>query len=170
MVEAMTKLQEAAYNAQLAAGLRISQLGGAVLIKDDGIIDHRHCATYIHAVQRMDWFTAAFPGHSCPVTVVGGQGVSRADALQRWIKIGANNRYNVSECEQACLHELAHIVSPDYGPGKELREPRLGRDSSKGHHHAWRVNFVLIVRKVLGKQEALRLRYEFNQWGLSTRK
>ena len=102
--------------------------------------------------------------------MVGGKGGSRADALQRRIKIGTDNRYNVSECEQACLHELAHIVSPDYGPGKELREPRLGRDSSKGHHHAWRVNFVLIVRKVLGKQAALRLRYEFNQWGLSTRK
>jgi hypothetical protein len=145
-------------------------MAGAVLIKDDGIIAHQHCASYIHAVQQMDWFKAALPGHTGPVTVVGGKGGSRADALQRWIKIGTDNRYNVSECEQACLHELAHIVSPDYGAGKELREPRLGRDSSKGHHHAWRVNFVLIVRKVLGKQAALRLRYEFNQWGLSTRK
>jgi hypothetical protein len=154
----------------LAAGLPISELAGAVLIKDDGIIDHRHCASYIHAVQQMDWFKAAFPGHAGPVTVVGGKGGSRADALQRRIKIGTDNRYNVSECEQACLHELAHIVSPDYGPARELREPRLGRDSSKGHHHAWRVNFVLIVRKVLGKQAALRLRYEFNQWGLSTLK
>jgi hypothetical protein len=154
----------------LAAALPISELAGAVLIKGDGIIDHKHCASYIHAVQQMDWFKAAFPGHTGPVTVVGGRGVSRADALQRRIKIGADNRYNVNECEQACLHELAHIVSADYGLGNELREPRLGRDSSKGHHHAWRVNFVLIVRKILGKQAALRLRYEFNQWGLSTRK
>jgi hypothetical protein len=118
----------------------------------------------------MDWFKAAFPGHTGPVTVVGGRGISRADAIQRRIKIGTDHRYNVSECEQACLHELAHIVSADYGLGNERREPRLGRDSSKGHHHAWRVNFVLIVRKILGKQAALRLRYEFNQWGLSTRK
>jgi hypothetical protein len=104
------------------------------------------------------------------VAVVGGKGGSDANALQRRIKIGTNNRYNVSECEQACLHELAHIVTPDYGPGKELREPGRGRDSSKGHHHAWRANFVLIVRKMLGKQAALRLRYEFNQWELSTHK
>jgi hypothetical protein len=166
----MTKLQEAAYNAQLAAGLPISKLAGVVLIKNDGIIDHQHCASYINAVQQMDWFKAAFPGHNGPVTVIGGKGGSSADALQRRIKIGADNRYNVSECEQACLHELAHIVSADYGSGKELREPRLGRDSSKGHHHAWRFNFVLIVRKVLGKQAALRLRYEFDQWGLSTRR
>ncbi len=158
------------YDAQLAAALPISELAGAVLIKDDGIIDNKHCASYIHAVQEMYWFKAAFPGHAGPVSVVGGKGISRADALQRWIKIGMDNRHNVSECEQACLHELAHIVSPDCGPGNELREPRLGRDSSKGHHHAWRVNFVLIVRKTLGKQAALRLRYEFNQWGLSTRK
>jgi len=154
----------------LAAGLPSSKLARAVLIRDDGIINYRHCASYIHAIQRMDWFMAAFPAYTGPVTVVGGKGGSHADAVQRRIKIGANSRYNVSECEQACLHELAHIVTPDYGPGKELREPVRGRDSSKGHHHAWRVNFVLIVRKTLGKQAALRLRYEFGQWGLPTSK
>ena len=152
----------------MAAGLPSSKLARAVLIRDDGIINYRHCASYIHAIQRMDWFMAAFPAYTGPVTVVGGKGGSHADAVQRRIKIGANSRYNVSECEQACLHELAHIVTPDYGPGKELREPVRGRDSSKGHHHAWRVNFVLIVRKTLGKQAALRLRYEFGQWGLPT--
>jgi len=154
----------------LAAGLPSSKLARAVLIRDDGIINYRHCASYIHAIQRMDWFMAAFPAYTGPVTVVGGKGGSHADAVQRRIKIGANSRYNVSECEQACLHELAHIVTSDYGPGKELREPVRGRDSSKGHHHAWRVNFVLIVRKTLGKQAALRLRYEFGQWGLPTSK
>lgn len=164
----MTKLQQAAYDAQLAAGLPISKLAAEMLIKDDGIIALQHCARYIHAIQQMDWFKAAFPAHTDPVTVVGGKGVSRADALQRRIKIGTNDRHNVGQCEQACLHELAHIVSPDYGSGGELREPKLGRDSSKGHHHAWRVNFVLIVRKTLGKQAALRLRREFSQWGLST--
>jgi hypothetical protein len=164
----MTKLQEAAYNAQLAAGLPVSKLAGEVLIKDNGCIAHRHCASYIHAVQRMDWFEAAFPSHADPVAVAGGKGGSNADALQRRIKIGANNRYDISACEQACLHEVAHIVTPDYGLDKELREPRLGRDSSKGHHHAWRVNFILIVRMILGKQAARRLRYEFNQWGLPT--
>jgi len=154
----------------LAAGLPVSKLARAVLIQDDGIISYQHCARYIHAIQRMDWFAAAFPAYTGPVIVVGGKGVSRADAAQRKVKIGANSRHNVSECEQACLHELAHIVTPDYGPGKELREPLRGRDSSKGHHHAWRVNFILIVRKTLGKQAALRLRYEFGQWGLPTSK
>jgi hypothetical protein len=164
-------LQEAAYNAQLAAGLPISELAVAMLIKnDDGIIEYRHCANYILAVQQMDWFKAAFPTHSDPIIVVGGKGGSHADAQLRRIKIGTNNRYNVSQCEQACLHELAHIVSPDHGPGSELREPRLGKTSSKGHHHAWRVNFVLIVKRVLGKPAAQRLRYEFNQWGLPTPK
>ena len=148
----------------------VSELARAVLVEDNGIINYQHCASYIHAVQRMDWFMAAFRAYTGPVTVVGGTGGSRADADQRRIKIGANNRYNISECEQACLHELAHIVTPDYGPGKELREPARGRNSSKGHHHAWRVNFVLIVRKTLGKQAALLLRYEFNQWGLLTSK
>jgi hypothetical protein len=118
----------------------------------------------------MDWFEAAFSSHSGPVTIAGGRGVSHADAVQRRIKIGTNDRLSVGGCEQACLHELAHIVSPDHGQGSEPREPRLGRDSSKGHHHAWRVNFILIVRKTLGNQAGVRLRSEFNAWGLSTRK
>ena len=164
----MTRLQEAAYNAQFAAALPVSKLAETVLVIDDGRISRRDCAIYVLAVQRMDWFKAAFPAHASPVSVVGGKGRSHADALQRRIKIGTNNRFNVGECEQACLHELAHIVSPDYGPDKELREPRLGRDTTKGHHHAWRVNFVLIVRKTLGKRAAAQLRHEFNQWGLST--
>lgn len=166
----MTKLQQAAYDAQLAAGLPVSELASVVLISADGRIGLKNCATYILAVQEMDWFTAAFPSHRAPVAVRGGGGGSNADALLRRIKIGTNSRFSVGECEQACLHELAHIVSPDYGPGMELREPRLGRDSSKGHHHAWRANFVLIVRKVLGRRAAARLRSEFNQWGLPTTK
>lgn len=141
-----------------------------MLIENDGIIRYQNCASYICAVQQTDWFTAAFQAYTGPVTVVGGKGVSNADAVQRRIKIGTNNRHNVGECEQACLHELAHIVTPDYGPGRELREPARGRDSSKGHHHAWRANFILIVRMMLGKQAALLLRHEFNQWGLPTSK
>lgn len=154
----------------MAAGLPVSGLALAVLMKDDRIIDYRHCATYLHAIQRMAWFKAAFPAFADPVTVVGGRGVSRADAGQRRVKIGTDDRLDVGKCEQACLHELAHIVTPDYGPGKELREPVRGRASSRGHHHAWRANFVLIVRKTLGKQAALRLRHEFDQWGLPTRR
>ena len=121
----------------------------------------------------MDWFGAAFPGHTDLVIVMGGRGVSHADALQRRIKIGTNSRYNVSECEQACLHELAHIVSPYDGctQRRNYVSPRLWqKDSSKGHYHAWRINFVLIVRKTLEKQAARRLRYEFNLWGLPTRR
>ena len=164
----MTRLQEAAYNAQRAAGLPVSPLAEAILVMADGTISHRHCATYIVAVQQMDWFAAAFSSHAGPVAVAGGQGRSNADAVKRRIKIGTNDRRSIGECEQACLHELAHIVSPDFGQASELREPRLGRGSSKGHHHAWRVNFVLIIRKTLGNQAAARLRYEFNAWGLST--
>jgi hypothetical protein len=163
-----TKLQQAAYNAQLAAGLPITGLAHALFVTDDQIIDYRRCAAYLHAIQQMEWFKVAFPAHADPVAVVGGRGVSRADAVQRRVKIGTNDRLCVSKCEQACLHELAHIVTPDYGPGKELREPVGGRASSKGHHHAWRANFVLIVRQALGKQAAQRLRHEFNHWGLPT--
>ena len=164
----MTRLQQAAYNAQLAAGLPVSRLAMATLVSDNGRISYQDCAEYIRAVQREGWFAAAFPAHTAPIAVVGGRGVSRADAAQRQIKIGTYDRGDPSACERACLHELAHIVTPDRGPSGELREPGHGHQSSKGHYHAWRVNFILIVRKTLGRQAAKRLGHEFRQWGLPT--
>ncbi|MFD2079422.1 hypothetical protein [Actinopolymorpha cephalotaxi] len=164
-----TKLQEAAYNSQLAAGLPISELARTLFVQTDGAIPLRCCASYVHAIQNMDWFKAAFTAHGDPVVVVGGRGSSGADAAQRRVKIDTNDRWNPSRCEHACLHELARVVTPDRGSDGELREPAHGRDSSRGHHHAWRANFVFIVRMTLGKQAALRLRHEFCQWGLPTR-
>lgn len=73
----MTRLQEAAYNAQLAAALPVSDLAETVLVIHDGMINRQHCAIYVLAIQRTDWFRAAFPAHTAPVTVVGGQRVAR---------------------------------------------------------------------------------------------
>ena len=75
----MTRLQQAAYNAQLAAALPVSNLAETMLVSDHGITNRQHCAIYVLAVQRMDWFKAAFPAHTDPVTVVGGMGGSHAD-------------------------------------------------------------------------------------------
>jgi hypothetical protein len=128
----------------------VSDLATAVLISADGTIHHRFCAAYIHALQRSDWHAVAFTGYTGPATVAGGKGRSSADAVRGSIKIGSTDRRSVRECEHACLHELAHIVTPDRGPDRQQRESARGREGSKGHHHAWRVNFVLIVRKTLG--------------------
>jgi putative metallohydrolase (TIGR04338 family) len=164
----MTRLQEAAYGAQLAAALPTSALAQELLAGDQPTIDVRRCAAYLGAVQRLGWFRAAFTGHTDPLTVVGGRGTSRADAERRWIRIGVDDRGSVRACEHACLHELAHVVTPDHGPDDERREPAGGR-GSKGHHHAWRANFVFIVGEMLGADAARRLRDEFNHWGLPTR-
>ncbi|NUR69496.1 MAG: hypothetical protein HOU81_01610 [Hamadaea sp.] len=166
----MTRLQQSAYDAQLAASLPASRLGLELLVPRDGAIALQDCARYLAVVQRLGWFTAAFPAHDAPVTVVGGRGRSHADAAERRIKIAAADRRDVSRCEHACLHELAHLVTSDVEADGRLREPRLGRGSSKGHHHAWRANFVLMVRMTAGKQAAARLRREFDQWGLPTAK
>ncbi|MCD0482757.1 hypothetical protein LO771_10190 [Streptacidiphilus sp. ASG 303] len=165
-----TRLQQAAYNAQWAAGLPTSDLARELFTHRSRLVSHRRCAIYIHSLQEAEWFLAAFASHARPITVVGGRGVSHADAALRRVKIGANDRLDAARCEHACLHELAHIVTPDVGPGGGLREPARGRGSSRGHHHAWRVNFVLITRKALGKEAAVRLRHEFDHWGLPTRK
>jgi putative metallohydrolase (TIGR04338 family) len=166
----LTKLQQRAYDAQMAADLPVSHLGTQILIARKGVVGIENCARYIAAVQEMARFKAAFRSHDDPVIVIGGRGISHADAQHRTIKIGTTDRQSVPQCERACLHELAHIVSSDTGPDGHLREPRLGRYSSKGHHDAWRVNFVLIVRMVVGKHAATRLRQEFNMWGLPTQK
>ena len=166
----MTKLQQAAYDAQLAAALPTSLLAVDLLSSVHDTVDVRNCATYINTLQMSGWFQTAFSGHTHPVTVVGGGGLSRADAQRNWICIGVQDRTSVSRAEHACLHELAHIVTCDREPDGALREAALGRGSSKGHHHAWRANFVIIVRKTLGEAAAARLRREFDQWGLPTRR
>lgn len=164
----MTQLQEAAYAAQWAAGLPASPLAVVLLTRENGRISHHRCATYLWAIQETEWFEAAFRAHCDPVAVVGGPGRSHADAALHRVKIGTNDRSDVAKCELACLHELAHIVTSDHGPGEELREPAEGAASSKGHHHAWRANFVFLVRMTVGRSAATRLRGEFNAWGLPT--
>jgi putative metallohydrolase (TIGR04338 family) len=164
----VTRLQEAAYAAQRAAALPRSALALELLSCEEPPVDLGRCRAYLHAVQGLAWFRVAFPGHADRVTVCGGRGISRADAEERWIRIGVDDRRSVGDCEQACLHELAHLVTPDRGPDHERREPAGGPGSSKGHHHAWRANFVHIVGEMLGSEAARRLREEFNHWGLPT--
>lgn len=161
------ELQQAAYDAQLAAGLPQSE-AGAVILGSGGEVGISECASYLHAAQRAAWFTAAFPGHADPIAVVGGRGASRADSTLRWVSIGAADRSDPRTCEHACLHELAHVVTADLGPDRKPREPLNGLGSTRGHHHAWRANFVFIVRVMLGPDAANRLRGEFDHWGLPT--
>lgn len=158
-----TAFQQAAYDAQLAAGLPLSELATAILGGDERPIDLARCAGYLHAIQCTPWFTAAFTGYTQPVIVVGGPGISHADASQRLVTIGADDRWDPRRCEHACLHELAHIVTPDHGPDRLLREPAHDKDS-RGHHPAWQANFTFIVQMTLGSQAAHRLRHEFAQW------
>lgn len=164
----MTRLQQAAYDAQWAAGLPVSELAREVFACGGGLIGHRRCGAYLALLQETPWFRAAFASHARPIRVVGGRGVSRADRELRTVRIGSNDRRDAGLCERACLHELAHVVTPDAGPDGEPREPPSGRGSSLGHHHAWRVNFVLITRHTLGRGPAARLRREFENWGLPT--
>jgi hypothetical protein len=154
----------------LAAGLPVSDIARTILVNDGTSIPHSSCGAYIHRIQRSRWFQTAFAAHADPVSVMGGRGRSRADAAQRLVKIGTDDRSEASRCEHACLHELAHIVTADFNEGREPREPLQGSGSTKGHHHAWRANFVFIVRMTLGRHAATRLRHEFNQWGLPTRR
>ena len=163
-----TRLQQAAYDAQLAAGLPVSDQATSLLARHRGPIDVGRCAQYIHAIQQRDWFTAAFAAHAEPVRVVVGPDVSHADAALRLVTIGDDDLWDTGKCEHACLHELAHVVTPDRGPDRQLREAAQGLDSTRGHHQAWRANFIFIVQMTLGGPAATRLRHEFASWGLPT--
>jgi hypothetical protein len=164
----VTPLQQAAYDAQLAAALPSCELGHALLIPNGGLITAAQCATFILAIQTADWFTAAFTGHTLPIQIVGGCGISYADSSRHLVGIGDMDRHEARTCELACLHELAHVVTQDTRPKQPLTEVTSSEGESRGHHHAWRANFVFIVRMTIGKSAASRLRHEFNEWGLHT--
>ena len=120
------------------------------------------CALYLHHVQAQDWFGEAFPNWTAPVRVLGGPGGGFCRRNTRdaplntpgaWeIKIGTAFRKQTSQCEWTCLHELAHLVGGD----------------KDGHDHAWRVNYVRLVRGMLGYRAARYLRRGFEQRGLPT--
>ena len=166
---AQSPLQRAVYDAERAAGLPGSGRGRELLTLQATSVPVPRCAVYLRSVQQQAWFCAAFAGHSAPVVVIGGRGTSYADPARRLIKVGDDDRLTTRDCERACLHELAHIVTAERGPDGVVREPRAGAESSQGHHHAWRANFVLIVQMMMGGQAASRLRIEFREWGLLMR-
>ena len=128
-------------------------------------ITYHDAGRYIAYVQRQDWFRAAFPNQADPITVVGGGGGSHSYEAERTIKIAACHRHWTSECEWVCLHELAHMVSRRPLPGTDALAHR-GR--SRGHTHAWRVNYVRLVRGRLGDRAANALWRSFEQHEVCT--
>jgi hypothetical protein len=164
-----TRLQEAAYGAQWAAALPSSDRARQLLACHGSLVPLSQCRSYLDAIRAEDWFAAAFSTHAATtLRVTGGRGPSSADRDARTIKIGIDDRRSPTTCEHACLHELAHLVTPDHGPDHHPREPPNADDDTAGHHHAWRANFVFLVQMTLGRPASTRLRAEFNHWGLPT--
>lgn len=107
-------------------------------------------AGYIAWVQTQAWFRAAYPNQHEPVDIQlkgkGSAAYGRNGA--RLIRVGSNHRKSAEACEWACLHELAHIVTPKL----------TGND---GHANAWRVAYVFLVRRALGHRAAKYLIQQF---------
>jgi len=99
------------------------------------------------------------PGLLAGDTIAGCRGNSSAGRLNRTIKIGTEHREKTARCEWDCLHEIAHIVTP----------PRKTEEAGKTNHHdhPWRMNYILLVRKMLGYRAARYLRQAFEQNNLS---
>jgi hypothetical protein len=78
------------------------------------------------------------------------------------IKLGTDHREageaNQRVLEWVCLHELAHLVTV----------PRATDEARKtnNHDHPWRMNYLLLVRKMLGRRAAKYLRDAFELQGL----
>jgi hypothetical protein len=128
-------------------------------------IAYQDAGSYIAHVQGQPWFKAAFPNQDDPIKVVGGGGTSTANRVTRTIKIAACHRRWVSECEWACLHELARMVTREPPPGTEAEEHHRKTD---GHTHAFRWNFIRLVRGMLGQRAAIALRRSFDQQEVPT--
>ena len=128
-------------------------------------ITYHDAGEYIAYVQRQDWFRAAFPNQGDAISVVGGGGSSYSMEAERKIKIAADHRHWTSECEWVCLHELAHMVTRKPPPGTDA----LAHFSrTRGHTHAWRVNYVRIVRGQIGDRAANALWRSFEQHEVRT--
>lgn len=130
-----------------------------------GTIHYGDAGRYIAHVQRMAWFTTAFPNHTDPISVIGGSGASSGSAEKREIKIAACHRRWTSDCEWALLRELAHVVTA---------VPPINTDAhaayiiSRGHTHPFRVNLVRLIRGMLGDRAACCLRRSFESHDLAT--
>jgi putative metallohydrolase (TIGR04338 family) len=153
------KEQAKAYAAEDQALRIFSPSPAARVHMNDFRIDHHDAGAYIRYVMRQPWFVAAFPNQGEPITVKGGADSSHSERSLRMIKIGINDRERIARCEWACLHELAHIATPN----------RSTDEAGKtGHHdHPWRINYILMIRKMLGYRAARYLRKAFEAQGLS---
>lgn len=106
---------------------------------------------YVRHVTSQPWFLAAFPRYT-PVTVQAVRGRTSAYRLEEVIRLAASARETVHRAEWTLLHELAHAVTA-------IRQG--GTDESvrtRGHGHAWRCHYVLLVRHMLGYRAARYLR------------
>jgi putative metallohydrolase (TIGR04338 family) len=115
-----------------------------------------HPADYIRAIQGREWFRAAFPSQLALMDVTCGRSKTRSytdtKAHPPKIVIGECHRRSIDICEWSCLHELSHAVT---------------KRSDPGHGPAWRRNYIVLVRFMLGYRAARYLRDVFKQDGLS---
>jgi DNA N-6-adenine-methyltransferase (Dam) len=115
------------------------------------LITRDSAQAYLDHIYSREWFAAAFPGVE-PVTVklVRGSTSSWIGGIKREIRLSAEARRSVQWCEWVLLHELSHSVcAVRMDPASQAaRRDDWGRHGTRGHDHAWRVNYELIVRKV----------------------
>ena len=127
------------------------------------------CARYIAEVQSQPWYRRAFPGaaQSAPVAVTTSSGTSHARLDGTGIGAAPYDREQTARCERMLLHELAHVVAARraYRPGAEYAAER---EETRDHTHAWRVNYVTLVRHQLGYRAARYLRDSFKSHDLPT--
>ena len=108
------------------------------------------CEAYILHVLNQPWFKDHFsaPG---PLQVKAWKGYANGSGCQpdssmrkgSIIRIDRKQCANPRAMEKVCLHELAHHLTTK-------------KDDTRmhGHHHAWRVNYVFLVRQMIGWRAA----------------
>jgi hypothetical protein len=79
---------------------------------ENSLITRDSAQAYLDHIYSREWFAAAFPGVE-PVTVklVRGGTSSWSGGIKREIRLSADARRSVLQCEWTLLHELAHAVT-----------------------------------------------------------
>jgi hypothetical protein len=107
---------------------------------------------YIAFVRSEPWFKAAYSNHDAPITVEVSERASHSFWRRHDRTIRLAVYPTVVSWEWSCLHEVAHSVTPGAG---------CGTRGVQGHGHGWRVNYVYLVRMMVGRRAAKYLRHAF---------
>jgi putative metallohydrolase (TIGR04338 family) len=146
----ITRAQQAIYDTEELALTRFPPSRAARTRFELSPDSRSACEAYIYSVMMYPWFKDAFPVCKPLIVTTTRRGNRSYCSNGKIVLLEEQVCGGIAEAERTCLHELAHHVTT-----------KPGDDKTHGHHHAWRVNYTLLVRNMIGWRAARYLRQGF---------